>query len=67
MKDTVQHIADAKILGAAATSVSTGAVAAWAEQAEPIITVASGCVAIIAGILAIIWTGVRIYDRFKGK
>jgi hypothetical protein len=66
MKDHIQHIVDAKAVGAAAISAG-GATMQFVEQIEPFVAVASGLVAIIAGLMAIIWTGIRIYDRYKGE
>ena len=66
MKDAVQHITDAKIASSAVVSGGSWLVST-AEQIEPVVAVVSGLVAIAAGVLAIIWTGIRIYDRYKGE
>ena len=63
-QQTVQHLIDAKVAAGAAVS-SGGALVAWAEAAEPVVAVLSGAVAIVAGVLTIIYTGIRIYDWYK--
>ena len=64
--DHMQHLVDAKIMvGASTTGVGTAIT--WAHQVDPYIDVAAGAVAIVAGILTIIYTAVRLWDRYKGR
>lgn len=66
MKEHVQHIVDAKVVGSAAVSAG-GASVSFVEQVNPYLEAGSFVIAMVAGLMAIVWTGIRIYDRYKGK
>lgn len=66
VKQHIQHVVDLKIVGAATTS-GAGWFITLNEQVDPYIDIFSGYIALASGILAITWTLIRIYDRFKDK
>jgi len=63
--DFVQS-SDPKVMASAGGSLLSWAVAI-SEQFGPIVDFLAGVVAIGAGLMAILWTAMKMYDRYKDR
>jgi hypothetical protein len=59
-----QTVSDAQVMTSAGSSL-TAWVITWTEYLTPLVDFMAGMVAIVAGIMAIAWTGMKMYDRYK--
>ena len=57
---------DPKVMASAGGSLVSWIIAI-SEQFGPVVDIRAGVVAILAGLMAIAWTGINIYDRIKGN
>lgn len=67
--DKVHHVlqsTDPKVMTSAGSSL-VGWLITISEQVGPLVDMVAGVVAIMAGIMAIAWTGLKIYDRWKER
>ena len=59
-----QTVSDAQVMTSAGSSLVAWVIT-WTEKLTPLVDFMAGMVAIVAGLMAITWTGLKIYDRYK--
>lgn len=62
--DRILHSTDPKVMASAGGSLASWVIS-MSEKFGPVIDVVAALVAIGAGLMAIAWTAMRMYDRYK--